>query len=55
MEMVHGCKKVLKERQVLKQLMSKCESIARKMTKDISTVMDNTMGSMKQPNTLNHK
>ncbi|KAB5567498.1 hypothetical protein PHYPO_G00233460 [Pangasianodon hypophthalmus] len=55
MELVHGCKKVLKERQVLKQLMNKCESIARKMTKDVTRVIENGMGSMKQPTTLNSK
>ncbi|KAK3565777.1 hypothetical protein QTP86_015040 [Hemibagrus guttatus] len=55
MELVHGCRDVLRERQVLKQLMNKCESIARKMTKDISQVIENGMGSMKQPTTLNSK
>lgn len=55
MELVHGCRNVLRERQVLKQLMNKCEGIARKMTKDISQVIENGMGSMKQPTTLNSK
>ncbi|KAF4072232.1 hypothetical protein AMELA_G00260750 [Ameiurus melas] len=55
MELVHGCRSVLKERQVLKQLMNKCESIARKMTKDITKVIENGMGSMKQPIILNSK
>ncbi|XP_017324361.1 SWI/SNF-related matrix-associated actin-dependent regulator of chromatin subfamily A containing DEAD/H box 1A isoform X2 [Ictalurus punctatus] len=55
MELVHGCRSVLKKRQVLKQLMNKCESIARKMTKDITKVIENGMGSMKQPITLNSK
>ncbi|XP_072537967.1 SWI/SNF-related matrix-associated actin-dependent regulator of chromatin subfamily A containing DEAD/H box 1A isoform X2 [Salminus brasiliensis] len=55
MELVHGCKMVLKERQVLKQLMSRCESIARKMTKDVTQVINHGMGSMKQPAVLNPK
>ncbi|KAG7332383.1 hypothetical protein KOW79_004217 [Hemibagrus wyckioides] len=55
MELVHGCRNVLRERQVLKQLMNKCEGIARKMTKDISQVIENGMGSMKQPTSLNSK
>ncbi|XP_036434337.1 SWI/SNF-related matrix-associated actin-dependent regulator of chromatin subfamily A containing DEAD/H box 1A isoform X2 [Colossoma macropomum] len=55
MELVHGCKMVLKERQVLKQLMSRCESISRKMTKDVTQVIKNGMGSMKQPAILNSK
>ncbi|KAL7885056.1 hypothetical protein AOLI_G00078260 [Acnodon oligacanthus] len=53
MELVHGCKMVLKERQVLKQLMSRCESISRKMTKDVTQVIKNGMCSMKQPAILN--
>ncbi|KAL6458813.1 hypothetical protein MHYP_G00322850 [Metynnis hypsauchen] len=53
MELVHGCKMVLKERQVLKQLMSRCESISRKMTKDITQVIEKGMCSMKQPAILN--
>ncbi|KAF5905300.1 ATP-dependent helicase 1A, partial [Clarias magur] len=53
MDLVHGCKNVLKERQVLKQLMNKCESIAKKMTKDVTEVIG--LGSMKQPTALNSK
>ncbi|XP_017570277.1 SWI/SNF-related matrix-associated actin-dependent regulator of chromatin subfamily A containing DEAD/H box 1A isoform X2 [Pygocentrus nattereri] len=53
MELVHGCKMVLKERQVLKQLMTRCESISRKMTKDVTQVIKNGMCSMKQPAILN--
>ncbi|XP_046728087.1 SWI/SNF-related matrix-associated actin-dependent regulator of chromatin subfamily A containing DEAD/H box 1A isoform X2 [Silurus meridionalis] len=55
MDLVHGCKKVLRERQVLKQLMNKCERIARKMTTDVTQVIEKGMGSMKQPTTLNSK
>ncbi|XP_066500643.1 SWI/SNF-related matrix-associated actin-dependent regulator of chromatin subfamily A containing DEAD/H box 1A isoform X2 [Hoplias malabaricus] len=55
MELVQSCKMVLKERQVLKQLMGRCESIAIKMAKDVTQVIENGMGSMKQPSILNNK
>uniref|UniRef100_W5L7X1 DNA helicase n=1 Tax=Astyanax mexicanus TaxID=7994 RepID=W5L7X1_ASTMX len=55
MDLVDGCKLVLKERQVLKQLMGRCESIAKKMTKDVAGVIKNGTCSMKQPSVLNPK
>ncbi|XP_062854392.1 SWI/SNF-related matrix-associated actin-dependent regulator of chromatin subfamily A containing DEAD/H box 1A [Trichomycterus rosablanca] len=55
LDLVHGCKDVLKERQVLKQLMTRCKSIAKKMTKDVTEVIENGMDSIKQPSVLNKK
>lgn len=55
MDLVDGCKLVLKERQVLKQLMGRCESISKKMTKDVTGVIENGTCSMKQPSVLNPK
>lgn len=54
-ELVHGCKNVLRERQVLKRLMNNCESIAMKMNKNVTQVIGNGMGSTKQPSFLNSK
>ncbi|XP_051509276.1 SWI/SNF-related matrix-associated actin-dependent regulator of chromatin subfamily A containing DEAD/H box 1A-like isoform X1 [Myxocyprinus asiaticus] len=53
MGLVHGCKVVLKERQVVRDLMGRCEKIAQKMTKDVTQVIELGMGSMKQPKVLN--
>uniref|UniRef100_A0A673GB20 DNA helicase n=1 Tax=Sinocyclocheilus rhinocerous TaxID=307959 RepID=A0A673GB20_9TELE len=52
-ELVHGCKVVLKERQVVRDLMGRCEKIAQKMTKDVTQVIEAGMGSIKQPKVLN--
>ncbi|XP_051525370.1 SWI/SNF-related matrix-associated actin-dependent regulator of chromatin subfamily A containing DEAD/H box 1A-like [Myxocyprinus asiaticus] len=52
-DLVHGCKVVLKERQVVRHLMGRCEKIAQKMTKDVTQVIELGMGSMKQPKVLN--
>ncbi|XP_050973312.1 LOW QUALITY PROTEIN: SWI/SNF-related matrix-associated actin-dependent regulator of chromatin subfamily A containing DEAD/H box 1A [Labeo rohita] len=52
-DLVHGCKVVLKERQVVRDLMGRCEKIAQKMTKDVTQVIEAGMGSMKQPKVLN--
>ncbi|XP_039535458.1 SWI/SNF-related matrix-associated actin-dependent regulator of chromatin subfamily A containing DEAD/H box 1A isoform X1 [Pimephales promelas] len=54
-ELVHGCKVVLKERQVVRDLMGRCEKIAQKMTKDVTQVIEAGMGSIKQPKVLNSK
>nr|XP_055024873.1 SWI/SNF-related matrix-associated actin-dependent regulator of chromatin subfamily A containing DEAD/H box 1A isoform X1 [Misgurnus anguillicaudatus] len=54
-DLVHGCKVVLKERQVVRDLMGRCEKIAQKMTKDVTQVIEAGMGSMKQPKVLNSK
>ncbi|XP_051950016.1 SWI/SNF-related matrix-associated actin-dependent regulator of chromatin subfamily A containing DEAD/H box 1A [Xyrauchen texanus] len=54
-DLVHGCKVVLKERQVVRDLMGRCEKIAQKMTKDVTQVIELGMGSMKQPKVLNSK
>ncbi|XP_048065637.1 SWI/SNF-related matrix-associated actin-dependent regulator of chromatin subfamily A containing DEAD/H box 1A isoform X1 [Megalobrama amblycephala] len=51
-ELVHGCKVVLKERQVVRDLMGRCEKIAQKMTKDVTQVIEAGMGSIKQPKVL---
>ncbi|KAI1900229.1 hypothetical protein AGOR_G00047850 [Albula goreensis] len=55
MDLVYGCRMVLKERQVVLGLMSKCETIARKMTEDVTRVIERGAGSMKQPANLNSK
>lgn len=52
-DLVHGCKVVLKERQVVLDLMGRCEKIAQKMTKDVTQVIEAGMGSIKQPKVLN--
>ncbi|XP_076859714.1 SWI/SNF-related matrix-associated actin-dependent regulator of chromatin subfamily A containing DEAD/H box 1A [Brachyhypopomus gauderio] len=52
-ELLHGCKVVLKERRVLQQLMNRCESIARKMSKDVTQVIQSGMATTKQPAILN--
>lgn len=52
-ELVHGCKVVLKERQVVRDLMGRCEKIAQKMTKDVTQVIEAGMGSIRQPKVLN--
>ncbi|XP_073675086.1 SWI/SNF-related matrix-associated actin-dependent regulator of chromatin subfamily A containing DEAD/H box 1A [Garra rufa] len=52
-DLVHGCKVVLKERQVVRDLMGRCEKIAKKMTKDVTQVIEAGMGSIKQPKVLN--
>ncbi|XP_059359508.1 SWI/SNF-related matrix-associated actin-dependent regulator of chromatin subfamily A containing DEAD/H box 1A [Carassius carassius] len=52
-DLVHGCKVVLKERQVVRDLMGRCERIAKKMTKDVTQVIEAGMGSIKQPQILN--
>ncbi|XP_059378611.1 SWI/SNF-related matrix-associated actin-dependent regulator of chromatin subfamily A containing DEAD/H box 1A-like isoform X2 [Carassius carassius] len=52
-DLVHGCKVVLKERQVVKDLMGRCEKISQKMTKDVTQVIEAGMGSIKQPKILN--
>uniref|UniRef100_A0A8C1QXZ6 DNA helicase n=1 Tax=Cyprinus carpio TaxID=7962 RepID=A0A8C1QXZ6_CYPCA len=52
-DLVHGCKVVLKERQVVRDLMGRCEKIAKKMTKDVTQVIEAGMGSIKQPKILN--
>ncbi|XP_043102624.1 SWI/SNF-related matrix-associated actin-dependent regulator of chromatin subfamily A containing DEAD/H box 1A [Puntigrus tetrazona] len=51
-DLVHGCKVVLKERQVVRELMARCEKIAQKMTKDVTQVIEAGMGSIKQPKVL---
>ncbi|XP_035378006.1 SWI/SNF-related matrix-associated actin-dependent regulator of chromatin subfamily A containing DEAD/H box 1A isoform X2 [Electrophorus electricus] len=54
-ELLHGCKVVLKERQVLQHLMNRCASIARKMSRDVTQVIKNGMCTTKQPAILNSK
>lgn len=52
---MHGCRVVLKERQVVRDLMGRCEKIAQKMTKDVTQVIEAGLGFMKQPKILNSK
>ncbi|KAJ8262723.1 hypothetical protein COCON_G00151800 [Conger conger] len=53
MELVWGCRVVLKERAVVLGLMGKCETITRKMMRDVTRVIERGVGSMKQPSILN--
>ncbi|XP_036382651.1 SWI/SNF-related matrix-associated actin-dependent regulator of chromatin subfamily A containing DEAD/H box 1A [Megalops cyprinoides] len=55
MELVWGCRVVLKEREVVLGLMGKCETISRKMTKDVTRVVERGVGSMKPPAVLNSR
>ncbi|XP_056323369.1 SWI/SNF-related matrix-associated actin-dependent regulator of chromatin subfamily A containing DEAD/H box 1b isoform X3 [Danio aesculapii] len=51
-ELLAGCREVLKEREVVKGLMSKCEEISVKLIQDVTQVMDKGPGSMTQPEIL---
>ncbi|XP_064153358.1 SWI/SNF-related matrix-associated actin-dependent regulator of chromatin subfamily A containing DEAD/H box 1A [Anguilla rostrata] len=55
MELVWGCRLVLKEREVVLGLMGKCETIARRMMEDVTRVIEKGVGSMKQPSVLNSR
>ncbi|KAJ8381009.1 hypothetical protein SKAU_G00017870 [Synaphobranchus kaupii] len=55
MELVWGCRIVLKEREAVLGLMGKCETIARRMTEDVTRVIERGVGSMKQPSILNSR
>lgn len=50
-----GCKVVLKERKVVLGLMSKCETISKRMVKQVIEVMENGTGSLNQPAVLNNQ
>ncbi|XP_074526874.1 SWI/SNF-related matrix-associated actin-dependent regulator of chromatin subfamily A containing DEAD/H box 1A [Halichoeres trimaculatus] len=52
-DLLTGCKVVLKERKVVLGLMSKCETISTKMTKQVNFLMETGTGAMKQPSVLN--
>ncbi|XP_052317077.1 SWI/SNF-related matrix-associated actin-dependent regulator of chromatin subfamily A containing DEAD/H box 1A-like isoform X3 [Oncorhynchus keta] len=54
-ELLLGCRVVLRERAVLRGLMSKCQNISGRMVKGVIQVIDNGMGSMTQPSILNRK
>uniref|UniRef100_A0A8C1E686 DNA helicase n=1 Tax=Cyprinus carpio carpio TaxID=630221 RepID=A0A8C1E686_CYPCA len=51
-ELLTGCREVLKEREVVKGLMSKCDEISVKLIKDVTQVMNKGPGSMSQPQIL---
>ncbi|XP_033476037.1 SWI/SNF-related matrix-associated actin-dependent regulator of chromatin subfamily A containing DEAD/H box 1A [Epinephelus lanceolatus] len=48
-----GCRVVLKERNIVLGLMSKCETIASKMVKQVTQLTDRGTGATKQPTLLN--
>ncbi|KAM9858607.1 SWI/SNF-related matrix-associated actin-dependent regulator of chromatin subfamily A containing DEAD/H box 1A-like [Aulostomus maculatus] len=54
-DLLPGCKVVLKVRSVVLGLMSKCETISSKMVKQVTKVMGQGTGSMKQPSVLNRQ
>ncbi|XP_058645047.1 SWI/SNF-related matrix-associated actin-dependent regulator of chromatin subfamily A containing DEAD/H box 1b isoform X2 [Onychostoma macrolepis] len=51
-ELLAGCREVLKERGVVKGLMSKCEEISVKLIQDVTQVMNKGPGAMSQPQIL---
>ncbi|XP_055064775.2 SWI/SNF-related matrix-associated actin-dependent regulator of chromatin subfamily A containing DEAD/H box 1b [Misgurnus anguillicaudatus] len=51
-ELLAGCREVLKEREVVKELMSKCEEISGKLVQDVTQVLNKGLGSMSQPEIL---
>ncbi|XP_067289723.1 SWI/SNF-related matrix-associated actin-dependent regulator of chromatin subfamily A containing DEAD/H box 1b isoform X2 [Pseudorasbora parva] len=51
-ELLAGCREVLKEREVVKGLMSKCEEISVKLIQDVTQMMNKGPGSMSQPQIL---
>ncbi|XP_077600807.1 SWI/SNF-related matrix-associated actin-dependent regulator of chromatin subfamily A containing DEAD/H box 1A-like [Stigmatopora nigra] len=52
-DLLMDCKTVLKERTIVRRLMSKCETISSKMVKQVTEVMKAGSGTMKQPSLLN--
>ncbi|XP_061623861.1 SWI/SNF-related matrix-associated actin-dependent regulator of chromatin subfamily A containing DEAD/H box 1A isoform X2 [Phyllopteryx taeniolatus] len=52
-ELLLGCKRVLKERTIVRGLMCKCETISSKMVTQVREVMMAGMGAMQQPSLLN--
>nr|XP_057927464.1 SWI/SNF-related matrix-associated actin-dependent regulator of chromatin subfamily A containing DEAD/H box 1A [Doryrhamphus excisus] len=52
-DLLLGCKVVLKERSIVRRLMSSCETISSKMVKQVTEVMKNGTGAVKQPGFLN--
>uniref|UniRef100_A0AAY4A9T4 DNA helicase n=1 Tax=Denticeps clupeoides TaxID=299321 RepID=A0AAY4A9T4_9TELE len=51
-ELLSGCKEVLREREVVQGLMGRCEGIAKKMSHDVSSLLEGGPGSMAQPRVL---
>ncbi|XP_028312960.1 SWI/SNF-related matrix-associated actin-dependent regulator of chromatin subfamily A containing DEAD/H box 1A isoform X2 [Gouania willdenowi] len=51
--LLQGCKVVLKERQVVLELMSRCRTISSKMEQEVTVVTQRGTGTMKQPEVLN--
>ncbi|XP_019908993.2 SWI/SNF-related matrix-associated actin-dependent regulator of chromatin subfamily A containing DEAD/H box 1b isoform X2 [Esox lucius] len=54
-ELLQGCRVVLRGRDVVRCLMTKCENITSKMMQDVAQVMERDTGSQKQPEILNSK
>ncbi|CAB1332860.1 unnamed protein product [Coregonus sp. 'balchen'] len=54
-DLVQGCRVVLRERDVVRSLMTKCEKITNKMMQDVTQVVERDKGSQKQPEILNSK
>ncbi|KAG7476696.1 hypothetical protein MATL_G00085650 [Megalops atlanticus] len=54
-ELLRGCRVVLKEREVVLGLMTKCENIGKKMMKTVTQVTEGVLGSTKQPEILSNK
>ncbi|XP_066568320.1 SWI/SNF-related matrix-associated actin-dependent regulator of chromatin subfamily A containing DEAD/H box 1A [Amia ocellicauda] len=54
-DLIWGSKDVLKEREVILGLMTKCEKISRKMTEAVTRVTERGLGSIKPPALLNKR
>ncbi|KAM3867467.1 SWI/SNF-related matrix-associated actin-dependent regulator of chromatin subfamily A containing DEAD/H box 1A [Diretmus argenteus] len=52
-DLLLGCRVVLKERSVILRLMSRCETIASKMVQQVTQVMETRVGATEQPSILN--
>ncbi|XP_039607057.1 SWI/SNF-related matrix-associated actin-dependent regulator of chromatin subfamily A containing DEAD/H box 1A isoform X2 [Polypterus senegalus] len=56
-DIIWGCSDVLKEREVISKLMTRCDKISKKMTEEVNQItMDySSLGSIKQPALLTEK
>uniref|UniRef100_W5N5I9 DNA helicase n=1 Tax=Lepisosteus oculatus TaxID=7918 RepID=W5N5I9_LEPOC len=54
-DLIWGCKDVLKERDVVLGLMTKCEKISKKMTEAVTRVTECGLNTFKQPALLNQR
>ncbi|KAJ8287081.1 hypothetical protein GJAV_G00047440 [Gymnothorax javanicus] len=55
LELLHGCRRVIRERDVILGLMTRCEDVTEKMTRTVTQVIKGGEGSVVQPEILNSK